>query len=46
MSEKGTFLKVTIQLLTFKDMHNLMEVILVSLLVLGIDENIIEVYHH
>ena len=46
MSEEGTFLKISIQLLTFKDMHDLIEVILVCLLVLGVDKNIIKIDHH
>ena len=46
MSEEGTLLKITIQLLSFKDMHNLIEMILMRLLVLGINQNIIKVDHH
>ena len=42
MSEKGTFLKVTKQLSTFKNMHDLSEMILVLLLILLVNQNIIE----
>ena len=46
MSEEGTLLKITIQLFSFKDMHNLIEMTLMCLLVLGINQNIIKVNHH
>jgi len=46
MSEKGTFLKVTKQLLTFKNKHDLIKMILMRLLVLRVDKNIIEVNYH
>jgi len=46
MSEKCTLLEVTIQSLTFKNKHNLIEVILTLLVALRIDQNIIEVCNH
>ena len=46
MSEKGTFLKVTKQSLTFQNKHDLGEMILMLLLILGINQDIIEVNYH
>ena len=46
MSEKSIFPKVTVQLLTFKNKHDLVKMILMRLLVFGVNHNIIKVDHH
>jgi len=46
MSEKGTFLKVMKQSLMFQNKHNLGEIILMLLLILGINQDIIKVNYH
>jgi len=46
MSEKGIFLKVTKLSLTFQNKHNLGKMILMLLLILGINQDIIEVNCH
>ena len=46
MSEKGTFLKVTIQPFMFKNKHNLIEMLLMLLLNLSVNRNNIEVNYH
>jgi len=46
MSEKGTFLKVTKQLFSFKNNQDLCKVMLMLLLILAINQNVIEVYNH